>query len=777
MNLTSDALELWTVVAMNGVVGGLGLTVCVACVLTLTRRWSSAARHSVWGGTLLCVVGMMFSWSFAQATGDGESPAIDGVILPTDETRAVREANFQSEEPGLFEAATGEAPAHAEAEEAGGDRPERLAAHGMDASHPAPRVAAANPAGTNGAWLRLPGGSWPVVLFMTWLTVASLLLARLIWSWRLLARLKKRSVPVSPEIEKKIAKLAMRRRIGIAASFRESGDIGIPVAAGLFRPAILFPIGLRKALTEQEFEQVWLHEMAHLVRRDDWSNLFQQIARALFFFHPAVHWISRQMDHEREIACDDWVVATTGEARPYASCLTRLAELTQISGRPSLVAGAWSGKKQLVRRIDMLLNRNRKISARPSRSGFVCASVALAFAGMLTLPSMTFVAVAEPDDDEQEERKERDHKERETRERRNREDREQEHRVRRERGQSRQRPEPGQPGDRGRIEAIEKLERALDKARERRERGVGSDAEIQELERALRGLREAPARGRFETHETQVIRRADATEEQRDLIRQQIALLDEALEREEVKQRAGGSDAERVSELRMQRLQFERELIRHAPERGEREINRERDIVRQQIEIATRDLERMERLSEFMDKPGASFDVKMRLLGLKRELAELNAPKREIRIIRRESHDRHGEARSQVEMEMRHRGHLERHERAVREHQERSRQLHEQAERRMEEARKSRERSIGNRRGGPDARAREQSERERAEALEREKIIQRERAMANEKQAREQRARLERMLEEERKRREDLEAELKRLRALLEKQAKDKARD
>ena len=69
-----------------------------------------------------------------------------------------------------------------------------------------------------------------------------------------------------------------------------------------------------------------LHELAHLRRWDDWTKLAQRLAEAIFFFHPAIYWIARNLNLEREVACDDWVVVHTGRTKPYALCLTRLVE-------------------------------------------------------------------------------------------------------------------------------------------------------------------------------------------------------------------------------------------------------------------------------------------------------------------------------------------------------------------------------------------------------------------------------------------------------------------
>src|SRR5687768_1568715 len=92
---------------------------------------------------------------------------------------------------------------------------------------------------------------------------------------------------------------------------RSSGQIATPrvLVAGFNNPVILIPQSLVAQLSLSELNQVYLHELAHLRRWDDWTNLAQQLLTAVLFFHPAVLWICRQLDLEREIAFDDWVIS------------------------------------------------------------------------------------------------------------------------------------------------------------------------------------------------------------------------------------------------------------------------------------------------------------------------------------------------------------------------------------------------------------------------------------------------------------------------------------
>jgi hypothetical protein len=103
---------------------------------------------------------------------------------------------------------------------------------------------------------------------------------------------------------------------------------------------------------------VLLHEIAHLRRWDDWTNLVQQIIKAVFFFHPAVWWVDGRLALEREMACDDAVLAETSNPNAYARSLLHLAERVHL-GRGLALAQAVIGRmRQTSLRIAQILDGN-----------------------------------------------------------------------------------------------------------------------------------------------------------------------------------------------------------------------------------------------------------------------------------------------------------------------------------------------------------------------------------------------------------------------------------
>jgi len=160
-----------------------------------------------------------------------------------------------------------------------------------------------------------------------------------------------------------------------------SDQVSVPTALGLFKPAIVIPHWVMQELSPAELNQIVLHELAHLRRWDDWTNLAQQLVSALFFFHPAVWWIEKRVALEREMACDDAVLTETSP-RAYAECLARLAERSFVRRSVVLAQAALGRIRQTSLRIAQILNVDRPIeqagSWRPAVSlvaGFavVCA--------------------------------------------------------------------------------------------------------------------------------------------------------------------------------------------------------------------------------------------------------------------------------------------------------------------------------------------------------------------------------------------------------------------
>lgn len=106
-----------------------------------------------------------------------------------------------------------------------------------------------------------------------------------------------------------------------------SNAIAGPVTVGWLRPVILIPEHTIENLAPDQLALLVRHEMAHVSNHDYLWNLLQCFAESLVFYHPVVWLMGRAVRHEREFACDDWVVQSGACKLDYSRALTSLEQL------------------------------------------------------------------------------------------------------------------------------------------------------------------------------------------------------------------------------------------------------------------------------------------------------------------------------------------------------------------------------------------------------------------------------------------------------------------
>src|SRR5438067_9011714 len=199
-------------------------------------------------------------------------------------------------------------------------------------------------------------GYWAFAAALAWFAGAAFGLLRIaVGLWRL-RRIRRRCVEfkvygdetaIGRELWPRLEEFRFDRRVLLYVS----DDVRVPTAIGFFRPAVLIPAWALNELSSAELNSILLHELGHLRRWDDWTNLAQKVVRALLFFHPAVWWIESRLDLEREIACDDLVVAKTADACGYAQCLVSVAEKSFARSGLALAVAAVSRVRQTAIRL------------------------------------------------------------------------------------------------------------------------------------------------------------------------------------------------------------------------------------------------------------------------------------------------------------------------------------------------------------------------------------------------------------------------------------------
>jgi hypothetical protein len=167
------------------------------------------------------------------------------------------------------------------------------------------------------------------------------------------APLKLESLPA--DIRSLIEEAQKSRPVSLLVSDR----LEVPTAIGFRNPAVILPAWMLESTPAEELKYILLHELAHLSRRDDWTNLAQKILKALLFFLPSVWWIERRLSLDREIACDDAVLVHSGTPVGYAECLARVAERSFLRRQIALAQAAVGRVRQLTERVNRILDPGR----------------------------------------------------------------------------------------------------------------------------------------------------------------------------------------------------------------------------------------------------------------------------------------------------------------------------------------------------------------------------------------------------------------------------------
>jgi bla regulator protein BlaR1 len=164
------------------------------------------------------------------------------------------------------------------------------------------------------------------------------------------------------EWQEKLRQLMEKLNLRKSIRMVESGIVKVPMTMGLFKPVILLPLGLLSHLPADEIEAILLHELAHIQRRDYLVNLLQSAAETVFFFNPALLWLSSMIREERENCCDDLAIAVTNNKTNFINALISFQEYNL--NKTSYAMTFPGNKHQLLNRIKRIISdRNKTLNA------------------------------------------------------------------------------------------------------------------------------------------------------------------------------------------------------------------------------------------------------------------------------------------------------------------------------------------------------------------------------------------------------------------------------
>ncbi len=172
-------------------------------------------------------------------------------------------------------------------------------------------------------------------------------------------------------------------QLGIA-QLSASRSLPVPIVYGILRPRIIIPESLLRPGAEDLLRDVLLHELSHVRRRDPFVHLLQRLATVLYWPHPLVYILDRQLSATREDLCDNHVLQHRRPA-DYARTLLQLTEEIPTGAWPQAAVAMLPQWCSLEQRVAALLNPRRSTGVRNSRwlngliaAGAVCVGLAAA---------------------------------------------------------------------------------------------------------------------------------------------------------------------------------------------------------------------------------------------------------------------------------------------------------------------------------------------------------------------------------------------------------------
>ncbi|MHC4618450.1 MAG: M56 family metallopeptidase [Planctomycetota bacterium] len=206
-----------------------------------------------------------------------------------------------------------------------------------------------------------------VVLAVFWLAGFIFMMTRLTVGWY---RLRKICLAATSVAQDERLRNVADRKVKLFVTSK----VGSPACFGILQPSIILPQQIYDGSTAEELRMVLSHEIAHIERKDCWTNLFQRLVEAAFFFHPLVWLASSQLTRERERICDSYVISRGVSAVDYTALLSHIVQ-QGLEKRYLASVALFEGR--LLQRVRFLLDPKRSNRTRLSLGATLACTAAV----------------------------------------------------------------------------------------------------------------------------------------------------------------------------------------------------------------------------------------------------------------------------------------------------------------------------------------------------------------------------------------------------------------
>ena len=187
---------------------------------------------------------------------------------------------------------------------------------------------------------------WLKVSCCGWLAGVLFFASRLVWAnVRFRSRIARHRPIANENVTQLFDKCRTEFKITRPVRIIESAEVESPGVYGIWRKWLLLPEGVFDRFSREELRHTFLHELAHLKRRDLEVNWLTACLQILHWFNPVIWLAFARMRADRELATDALVLAhvSATDNVAYGETIIKVAaNLTQRGMQPGLVGIAES---------------------------------------------------------------------------------------------------------------------------------------------------------------------------------------------------------------------------------------------------------------------------------------------------------------------------------------------------------------------------------------------------------------------------------------------------
>ena len=206
----------------------------------------------------------------------------------------------------------------------------------------------------------------------------------------------RRSVPAEPRLQMLADALAeplaaARPQVRLCAY-----DQPLALTYGLWRPTVLLSTWMVRQLDRRELEAVLAHEIGHVARHDYFVIWLATVLRDAFCYLPTSWAAYRQLQHEKELACDELAVTVTRRPLALASALTKVWQQAVVGPCISTALSLVGAGEAIEGRIGRLLDAPPAVAITPRARLVALGTDVAGLAGLVALQAVNIAALLAP---------------------------------------------------------------------------------------------------------------------------------------------------------------------------------------------------------------------------------------------------------------------------------------------------------------------------------------------------------------------------------------------